>query len=40
MSAVLEANIARSVTAAQEAEVAEWVPNREVTVPRKKARTR
>lgn len=31
MSAVLEANIARSLTAAQEAEEKPWEPNREVT---------
>lgn len=34
MSAVLEANIARAVIAAQEAEPKEWVPNREVTLER------
>lgn len=32
MSAVLEANIARSLTAAQEAETKTWEPNREVTL--------
>jgi hypothetical protein len=32
MSAVLEANIARSIVAAQEAEPKAWEPNREVTL--------
>jgi len=34
MSAVLEANIARALTAAQETEAKEWKPNREVTLER------
>lgn len=32
MSAVLEANIARAIVAAQEAEPKAWEPNREVTL--------
>lgn len=34
MSAVLEANIARAIVAAQEAEPKAWEPNREVTLER------